>query len=99
MTGAKGVGIKHSDRPVHWIIDFLRKQRVKNQLTMMELADVLGVSHSTWSTYETVRKFSTFRQLERALHFFGYKLSITRLTERERALLDDSFNLKGGRWP
>ncbi len=74
---------RHSENKVGFIIDFIRRERVKQGLSQLELADLAGVSTVTLSHYETgARPAVAVKIVERLLDVLDYELDI-HLKEKE----------------
>ena len=77
MTSGGAPEIRHSHVHVHWIIKFLREERVRQRLTQEKLAFELSISKASLSQYEAgLYKSSSLRRLEQWLAYLGYKLII-----------------------
>lgn len=67
----------HSNKKVHWIVDFIRQERVRQGLSQETLGRRIGEGHQNISSYEAgyygIRAVLT---VERILNALGYELRI-----------------------
>ena len=69
--------VRHSNAKVHWLIDFIRKERVRQGIPLVALSLSISPCQSTMSNYERgAASLVSLRTLERALDVLGYKLHI-----------------------
>ena len=72
----------HSTNKVHWITEFIRKERVKQHLTQTELGKKVNSSGKYISGYETgYCSIRAVYALERILHALGHESKIQKRTE------------------
>lgn len=72
----------HSTNKVHWIAEFIRKERVRQYLTQTELGERVSSSAKYISSYETgYYSIRAVYALERIIHALGYELQIQKRTE------------------
>lgn len=80
MTKSTGIGkgfLRHSSNRVHWIPDFIRRERVRQGLTLSTLAYKVNARASHISNYETgCYSIRAVLMLERILAALGYELHI-----------------------
>lgn len=77
-----GRRIGHSPNKVHWIMDFIRNERVRQELTQDALSVKTNMCNSSVSGYETGHNsIRTIFAIERILNILGYKLKIERISE------------------
>ncbi len=70
-------GPYHSTNKVHWIPEFIRKERVRQGLTQRVLADNLGSPDTLIAKYENgALSIRAVLALEKILHALGYELRI-----------------------
>lgn len=80
--------IIHSNNKVHWIVDFLRRERVAQNLTHEALEDISNISRGSIGQYETGQtKFISLYRLEKLLNVLGYEF-IIRPKNRKRENYD-----------
>ena len=69
--------IKHSAAHVHWIADFIRRERVRKKLSQLTLSIDADVSPGTLGHYEGGHTtLASLFQLEKILATLGYELHI-----------------------
>lgn len=69
--------ITHSNNKVHWIVNFMRCERVAQNLTHQALEDISNISRGSIGQYETGNtKFTSLHRLEKLLNVLGYELII-----------------------
>ncbi len=72
----------HSTNKVHWIAEFIRKERVKQALGQIALGKITGLSTQQISNYETGHySLRAIVTLERIIHALGHELKIQKRTE------------------
>lgn len=73
--------INHSTKKVHWIIEFMREERVRQGLTQEEVCqNIVGHPQNSLSNYETGHySLRTIFALEQILGALGYKLYIEKI--------------------
>lgn len=79
----RGRPVAHSARKVHWIVDFIRRERVQQKLSQDELGRALGHSRGGHhlSNYESgYYSIRVVFALERILNALGHELHIRRKT-------------------
>lgn len=75
-------GPYHSTNKVHWIPEFIRKERVRQGLTQKVLSDDLGLPDTLIAKYETgALSIRAVLTLEKILHALGYELRIHKRIE------------------
>ncbi len=77
MTKGGVPAIRHSTHPAHWIVEFIREERVRQQITQGALSLMVSPSRSTVSNYECgYCSLIGVYTVERILAALGYRLSI-----------------------
>lgn len=79
-------GYSCSDNPVHWVIDLIRKWRVKQRIGYKEFAKRITLrSHTGWHNYEVGHtKLSQFYFIETILDNMGYELIVRKKTRKRK---------------
>lgn len=76
--------IAHSNNKVHWIVAFMRCERVAQNLTHQALEDISNISRGSIGQYETGNtKFTSLHRLEKLLNVLGYELVIRSKNKEE----------------
>ncbi len=76
--------VAHSKYKVHWVMDFLRAERVRQGLSQQTLAAKAEMFTSALGQYETGRcSLPGLRKIERVLLALGYKLTIQKIKQLE----------------
>ena len=73
----------HGTHKVHWIPDFIRQERVQQGLTLVDLANKVGVLDRHISKYETgYFSIRAVFMLEKILAALGYELRIHKVFKK-----------------